>query len=316
MASKYLQIDLQDVKTISIAARQNKVNRDDFALLPQGDFSILNFINCLPHQLAANDFRSIVRLIKRAHTLGKPIIWMIGAHVIKTGLSPLLIELMKTGFISTIAMNGAGAIHDSELAQGHGTSEDVEKNLADGSFGMAKETGEFLNKVTLEAKTKKLGFGEALGQRLLSQVNRAKEVSLFATAYELNIPATVHVAIGTDIVHQQPTANGAAIGDASFRDFKILTSVITKLDSGGVVLNVGSNVLLPEVFLKALTIARNVGHSVKDFTTANFDMIQHYRPRMNVVQRPVKTGGQGFSFTGHHELMIPLLAWSLLSDIV
>lgn len=313
MASKYPQIDLQAVQTIPLASRENKVSPDDFAGLPREGGSIHDFINSLPHQLIANDFRALIEKMKTARTMQKPIIWMMGAHVIKVGLSPILIELMKKGFISAIAMNGAGAIHDSELAMGAGTSEDVEKNLADGTFGMARETGAFLNSVARKAHAEKLGFGEAVGQELLQTFNNVLERSIFANAYHLNIPATLHVALGTDIIHQQPGADGIALGDASFRDFKIFTHVVSHLGSGGVVLNVGSNVILPEVFLKALTIARNLGHEVQDFTTANFDMIFHYRPRVNVVQRPVKKGGSGYNFIGHHEIMVPLLAWALLS---
>ncbi|OQY26744.1 MAG: hypothetical protein B6244_12705 [Candidatus Cloacimonetes bacterium 4572_55] len=312
MTSKYPQIDIDKVTTIPISRRQNKVNPSHFARVPERDFSIDHFIDCLPSQLAATDFRSLLKHIHQAKSKHKPIIWMMGAHVIKVGLSRLIIKLMQRGFVTALAMNGAGAIHDAELATGSGTSEDVEKNLADGTFGMARETGRFLNNAATVARDLKLGFGESVGRELCKLAKTTTHVSLFANAYRLDIPATLHVAIGTDIIHQQPTADGAALGDASYRDFKIFAQVVSGLGNGGVVLNIGSNVLLPEVFLKALTVARNVGGSVSDFTTANFDMIQHYRPRVNVVQRPIKTGGQGYNFIGHHELMIPLLTWSLL----
>ncbi len=314
MSSRYPQIHIENVTTIAIGGRQNKVRPEDVARLPHGDFSIANFVQSLPRQLIGNDLRRFVDLVRAARANGKPIIWMMGAHIIKVGLSPLIIELMKKGFATTLAMNGAGIIHDSELASGVGTSEDVERNIADGTFGMARETGDFINGCALIARQEELGLGETVGRELLQRYSEARGVSLFANAFDLGRPATVHVAIGTDIVHQQPTADGAAIGDASYRDFKILAAVIANLGEGGVVINAGSNVLLPEVFLKALTVARNLGHSVKNFTTANFDMIQHYRPRVNVVQRPVAAGGQGFAFTGHHELMIPLLAWILLNE--
>lgn len=315
MVSAYPAIDLQAVTTIPIESRMNKVNAADFACLPRGNFDIGHFIDALPRQLKGNEFRELINLLKLARNNRKPIIWMMGAHVIKVGLSPLIIELMRTGFITAIAMNGAGAIHDSELARGYGTSEDVEQNLKDGSFGMARETGEFLNSAAAWAQTHGLGFGEAVGSELLNLQCASLDNSIFAWAYQLRIPVTVHIAIGTDIIHQHPNVDGAALGETSMRDFKIFAQVVSRLNNGGVVMNVGSNVILPEVFLKALTVARNIGHEVTNFTTANFDMIQHYRPLLNVVKRPLGLGGQGFSFTGHHELMIPLLTWALLHDL-
>jgi hypothetical protein len=257
--------------------------------------------------LVARDLKSLASDIVRAHRQRKPVVFMMGAHVIKVGLSPLLIDLMECGIITAIALNGAGIIHDSELALFGITSEDVAANLFDGTFGMAKETGEFLNNAVKQGRNDGLGLGESVGKSLLEANAPNLSVSIVAKAYQMGIPVTVHVGVGTDIIHQQPSADGAAIGELSHRDFKILARHLTDLD-GGVVLNIGSAVVLPEVFLKALTVARNLGYPCKTFTTANFDMIQHYRPRLNVVTRPTMGGGQGYTFTGHHEIMIPLLA--------
>jgi hypothetical protein len=234
------------------------------------------------------------------------VIALIGAHVIKVGLSPLLIDLLKRKIVTCLAMNSAAAIHDVELALWGKTSEDVESNLRNGTFGMARETGEFINGTLKRGmESGDAGYGEVLGTALRNAPN--KGLSLLATCCRLRLPVTVHAAIGTDIVHQHPTMDGASAGELSFRDFKVLCNVVKDLRGGGVVINIGSAVLLPEVFLKALTVARNLRFPAKGFTTANFDMIQHYRPRMNVVQRPTNTAGRGFMFTGHHEIMIPLL---------
>jgi hypothetical protein len=231
---------------------------------------------------------------------------MIGAHVIKVGLAPLLVDLLERGVLTCVAMNSAAAIHDVESAKWGTTSEDVEANLLDGTFGMAKETGDFINGVLAEAMASRedRGYGEALGAKLQDAPHRAQ--SVLATCYRLGVPATVHAAIGTDIIHQQPTMNGAATGELSFRDFRVLANVVKDL-KGGVMMNIGSAVILPEVFLKALTVGRNLGYGASGFTTANFDMLQHYRPRVNVVARPTKGSGKGYMFTGHHEIMIPLL---------
>jgi hypothetical protein len=234
---------------------------------------------------------------------------MMGAHVIKVGLSPVVVDLLKRNIITAVAMNSAAAIHDVETAMWGRTSEDVARNLLDGTFGMARETGEFINSALTEAfRESDMGYGEALGKRLLEADAPNASVSLLATCYGLNIPITVHAAIGADIIHQQPSMDGAATGELTFRDFQILCQTCKSLTGGGAVLNVGSAVILPEVFLKALTVARNLGAKAGKFTTAVFDMSSHYRPRMNVQLRPTQGGGRGFYFTGHHEIMIPLLA--------
>ena len=301
------QIDLSKVKTISIKNRKSKVQFEDFSKVydPRKE-SFTAFIKSLPHILVAEDLRKFVDDVVVAHRHHKPVVAMIGAHVVKVGLSPLLIDLMQRKIVTCVAMNSATAIHDAETALWGRTSEDVEENIRDGRFGMSKETGDFINGTLVRSSLEQnVGYGEALGKALQRSPNATK--SILATCYRLDIPATVHAAIGTDIVHQQPSMSGAATGELSFRDFKILCNVVKDLTSGGVVMNIGSAVLLPEVFLKSLTVARNLGHKARGFTTANFDMIQHYRPRMNVVHRPTRDGGTGYMFTGHHEIMIPLV---------
>ncbi len=291
-----------------MAKRGSKVKSQQFARVLPGRASFEAFWDSLPRLLASDDLRALVRAIAQARRKKKPVIVMMGAHIVKCGLSPLLIDLMEQEVITALAMNGAVAVHDCEMALFGATSEDVSQGLRDGSFGMARETGEFYNRAAQEATLKKTGLGESLGVLL----NRAKgahlELSLLAAASRSGVPATVHVAIGTDIVHQHPSADGAALGAASFEDFLRFAGEVAKLSPGSVVLNLGSAVIMPEVFLKALTVARNLGHPARGFTTANFDMIQHYRPRVNVVQRPVEGGGKGYALTGHHEIMIPLLA--------
>lgn len=306
--SRYQEIQIEKVKTYSISQRKSKVEIDDLAAIFKSGESFKTFFNSLPNILKVTDLKRLVELIVQAQNKGKPVLVMMGAHVIKCGLNPILIDLMRSGIVSGLALNGAGAIHDSELAYWGTTSEDVAEGLANGSFGMARETGEILNDTIAAAKNSEMGFGEALGKRIADESPEFVQYSLLATGYELGVPVTVHVGIGTDIVHQQPNADGAAIGELSLRDFRIFANEVSHLGDGGVVLLFGSSVLLPEVFLKALTVARNLGHPAHNFTTANFDMFMHYRPRVNVVERPVMTGGQGFQFIGHHEIMIPLLA--------
>jgi len=309
--SRFPQIDLAQVKTYPVQQRHSKVHREEIAQpFRRGEF-FETFFHSLPNILAAKDLRELVQHILNAKENGKPIIVMMGAHVIKVGLSPVLIDLMHKGFITCLAMNGAGVVHDSELALLGQTSEEVAEGLADGTFGMARETGEFINHAVARGRAKELGFGETVGEAIAAMQTENVKLSLLAAAHALNIPATVHVAIGTDIIHQHPSADGAAYGELSFRDFKIFTAQVAKINEGGVVLNLGSNVLMPEVFLKALTIARNVAPPVNNFFTANFDMFNHYRPRVNVVQRPTMQGGKGYNFIGHHEIMIPLLAAAL-----
>lgn len=302
----YKQIDLSNVKTISIATRKSKVRIKDFARVFEPKQSFSKFVNTLPHILVAEDLRKFVEDVVKSVKKRKPVIAMLGAHVIKVGLSPLIIDLLKKKIITCVSMNSAAAIHDVETAKFGMTSEDVEENMRDGKFGMSKETGEFINAVLSNTYGfDDVGYGEALGKAL--QKSRNARLSILATCYRLGIPATVHAAIGTDIIHQQPTMDGAATGELSFRDFKVLCNVVKDLRGGGVVMNFGSAVIMPEVFLKALTVARNLGYNARGFTTANFDMIQHYRPRMNVVSRPTKNSGTGYMFTGHHEIMLPLL---------
>jgi hypothetical protein len=303
----FKQINLRSVKTIPIGRRKNKVRLDDFARPydPQKE-KFGDFVRSLPHILVAEDLRLFVDDVVRAARGGKPVIVLIGAHVIKVGLSPLLIDLLKRKVISCLAMNSAAAIHDVEISLWGKTSEDVEANLKDGSFGMARETGDFINGALARGWVEdRAGYGEVLGRALRKSPNR--RLSLLATCYELKVPVTVHAAIGTDIVHQQPSMDGASTGELSFRDFKVLANVVKDLRGGGVVMNIGSAVILPEVFLKTLTVARNLGFKAQGFTTANFDMIQHYRARMNVVHRPTREKGKGYLFTGHHEIMIPLV---------
>jgi hypothetical protein len=305
--SHYPKIDLSAVRTISITQRKSKVRPQGFArVFDPAKEPFRAFLRSLPHFLAADDLRTFVDDIVRARRRKRPVIAMIGAHVIKVGLSPLLIDLLERGIITCLAMNSAAAIHDVETAKWGTTSEDVEENLGDGTFGMARQTGEFINGSLSSAMAGggEMGYGEALGARLQDAPRRAK--SILATCYRLGVPATVHAAIGTDIIHQQPTMDGAATGELSFRDFRLLCNVVKDL-RGGVVMNIGSAVILPEVFLKSLTVGRNLGFKAKGFTTANFDMLQHYRPRMNVVARPTKAAGRGYLFTGHHEIMVPLL---------
>ncbi|MBI4535761.1 MAG: hypothetical protein HY708_05745 [Ignavibacteriae bacterium] len=308
--SKFKRVDLLKVKTISIKDRQSKVSRKDFAKPFDGVAgSFASFVESLPHILVADDLRKVVDDIVTSRKKNKPVILMMGAHVIKVGLAPVLIDLLKRGAITAVAMNSAGAIHDVESAMWGQTSEDVAANMVDGRFGMARETGEFINGALTEAfHESDMGYGEALGKRLLDRDASNVDISLLATCYSHNIPVTVHTAIGADIIHQQPTMDGAATGELTLRDFKTLCEVCKGLEGGGVVLNLGSAVIMPEVFLKALTVARNLGAKATRFTTAVFDMLNHYRPTMNVKIRPTQDGGRGYYFTGHHEIMIPLLA--------
>ncbi len=306
--SKYPQIDLGKVRRYSIQQRYSKVHRESLARPHREGSSFADFFASLPDILVAHDLREFVDRIVTARRKNKPLIFMMGAHVIKVGLTPVLVDWMENDVVTCLAMNGAGIIHDTELALFGQTSEEVADGLADGSFGMARETGQFLNEAIQTAQEKQQGLGETVGQMLLEAKAPGASHSLLATAYRLSIPATVHVAVGTDIIHQHPDADGAAIGDASFRDFRIFAAHVAGLDDGGVVINFGSNVIMPEVFLKALTVARNIHGRVQDFFTANFDMFHHYRPRVNVVQRPTLLGGKGYQFVGHHEIMLPLLA--------
>jgi len=309
--SNYQKIDLNKVKTYSIKGRKSKSQIENFGKPVSSLKDVSGFLESLPKCLKADDFKKLLSSIIKAKRMGKPIIFMFGAHVIKCGLSPILIDLMKNDFISLLATNGAGAIHDFEIAFWGKTSEEVEESIQDGSFGMAFETAEIFNQVSLFAQKENMGLGEAIGKRIWELKAKFRKYSLLANAFKLRIPVTVHVAFGTDIVHQHPNFDPSSTGRATHIDFEILANEVSKLNNGGVVLNFGSAVILPEVFLKALSVARNIKGGVGNFTTANFDMIQHYRPNVNVVSRPTLKSGQGFFFSGHHEIMLPLLAWAL-----
>lgn len=301
-------INLDKFRTISIKDRKSKVSIKDFSPVINSD-NFEDFILGLPNMLAAKNFKEIVNAILKAHHNKKQISVMMGAHVIKCGLSLWIIELMKKGVINSIAMNGAGIIHDTEIALFGVTSEDVETNLKTGDFGNAKETADFISSATQKAASENIGLGESVGQKLLTSPN--VNYSILANAVKLKIPVTVHVSIGSDIIHQHPNANGADIGKASYNDFKKFIGIIADLE-GGVLLNFGSAVVLPETFLKALNAARNLGFKVDNFTAVNFDMLQQYRQHENVTKRPVTNGGTGYNITGHHEIMIPLLAKAIL----
>jgi hypothetical protein len=304
----YDEIDLSNVRTYSAEKRASKVTTQLEGKPLRAGMTVREFIDGLPSVLKANELKSVARAVVRARSKGKPVIVMLGGHVIKTGCSPILADLAANGYIQHFASNGSAAVHDTELAQCGHTSEDVAAHLSDGSFGMAADTAALINSAARRAVQTGEGFGEAVGAMLVEQTSPHLERALLASCYALKIPYTLHVALGTDIVHQHPTADGAAIGEASLRDFRILAKTVSRLGQGGVVLNLGSAVIMPEVFLKALAVARNLGGPLVDFTTANFDMIQHYRPRVNIIERPVLDGGHGYALTGHHEIMIPLLA--------
>ena len=310
---QYQPIDLTPLRMLSLADRKSKVSASDFARAAAAGLSFAQFVDGLPNILFGQDFRAVVEAVSAARRGRRPVILGLGAHVIKCGLSPVLIGLMERGIITCIAMNGAGSIHDVEIALTGQTSEDVAAGLRDGAFGMARETGELIQQAIADAG-EDVGLGLAIGRRLLRVPTPNTHLSLLATAARLQIPATVHVAIGTDIVHMRAGARGAEIGQASFTDFRLFTAVVKDL-RGGVYLNAGSAVILPEVFLKAFTIAQNLGARLGDFTTVDLDMISHYRPTVNVVRRPAAVGGRGFSLNGRHEILVPLLACAVLEKL-
>ncbi len=307
-------LDFSNLNTYSVHDRHSKVTVEDFARPVRPGMTVRELIDNLPKQFAGVDFPEFIDRVVAAIRNERPVLLGMGAHVIKVGLNPILIDLMERGVISAIALNGAGIIHDTEIAMVGRTSEDVACVLGAGAFGAARETGEVLNQAINQGAKEGIGLGEAVGNQLLKQDFPFNEQSLLAQARRMNIPVTVHVAIGTDIIHIHPDADGAAIGQCSHYDFRVFCRLISGLE-GGAYLNVGSAVLLPEVFLKALTVVRNLGHEVKRFTTANFDFIRGYRPATNVVHRPTLEGGKGFNFTGHHELMIPLLAAAIVDRL-
>jgi hypothetical protein len=311
--SKYAKgpMDFALLKTVSLAERGGKVKIADFASPYRKGSGVNGWLDSLPHILAGDSFRALVEALAAARDKRRAIIWGLGGHVIKCGLAPVLADLMRRGYATAFALNGAAAIHDFEIALAGHTSEDVEAVLPDGRFGAAEETGREMNRAIEEAYAEGLGMGEALGRRLAAAPHG--DFSLLVQAYRQAVPVTVHVAVGTDTPHMHPTANGAAMGSASHRDFRLLCAYVADLNEGGAYLNVGSAVLLPEVFLKTVSAVRNLGHPLANFTTANFDFLQHYRPRVNVVERPhAHSGGAGYAITGHHELTIPLLAAALI----
>ena len=306
-------LDLKGTRTYPLASRVSKVSVADFGKPHARGATVARFASSLPRILAADQLREVAERVARGRDKHRPLIWGMGAHVLKVGLAPLIIDLMERGFITAIALNGAGIVHDFETAVAGQTSEEVDAVLGSGEFGMARETGEEINRAIVLGDRDGLGLGASVGRYIeRRRGTRYKRLSILAAAWRLGIPATVHVAIGTDIVHMHPSCDPAAVGRGSHLDFRILAAEVARLGGGGVYLNVGSAVLLPEVFLKAVTLARNLGHTLKDFTTANFDFIQSYRPNTNVVNRPTKGVGRGYSLTGHHEIMIPLLAAMLV----
>lgn len=300
---------LNKINTYELATRPSKVTIKDFAKPIETDDSLKNFLDKLPDILAVQSLRQLAGQIKRAKELKKPIIWGIGGHIVKTGLAPVIIDLMKRGFVSAIASNGSVLVHDCEIALVGFTSEDVDATLGKGDFGAAKETGEILNSAAQHGQQDNIGLGEAMGREISGKDAKHAEVSLLCQTYKYEIPFTAHLTIGADIGHFHKSCDGAALGATSHTDFRLLCSIIKEMNGGGVYLNLGSAVVLPEIFLKAVTVVRNLGFPLEDITTANFDFIQHYRPTTNVVRRPTADGaGRGFSLTGHHEILIPLLA--------
>ena len=306
-------LSLEEVSTYPLKERPSKVTVRDFARPLEPDASLKNFLRTFPNILAARTLRELAAQIRRARELRKPIIWGIGGHVIKTGLADIITDLMRRGFVTAIAANGSVLVHDAEIALVGSTSEDVDASLGAGAFGAAEETGKLLNHAAREGARDGIGLGEAMGRALLALRPRHRDHSLLCTAYQMCVPFTAHVAIGADIAHFHPSADGAALGAATHTDFRLLAELVRRMNGGGVYLNIGSAVVLPEVFLKAITLVRNLRHPLSDFTTANFDFIQSYRPLTNVVRRSTTGGaGRGYSITGHHELTIPLLAAEIL----
>ena len=312
--SDHARVDLSRVQRYSIKKRANKAEIKAFGK-PLAGTGAGKFLQSLPQFLKASDLIEFIDAVAAARRRERPFHLLLGAHTIKVGLAPIFIDLMKRKIVTGFSFNGAGLIHDLELAFFGGTSEDVQKGLKDGSFGMVKETAELYAAVTRLAIAEDIGLGEACGRFIVRSKAANASYSVFAQAYRLNLPATVHVAIGTDIVSQHPEFDAAAVGQASYTDFRILAALCGDLDRGGALANIGSAVILPEVFLKALTVARNLNKGKSRLTTANFDMIEHYRPRGNVVTRPTMGAGKGYNFIGHHEIMIPLLAWGLKDRI-
>jgi len=307
-------IDFKKLKTYSLKSRKSKVNINDFCLEYKEDPKFLDFYDAIPGILAGRDFKELVQRIIEARQNNRHVIIGMGAHSIKVGLSPLFVQLMKKNVVTGFAMNGACLVHDFEIAYAGMTSEDVDRAIKDGSFGMAEETGRIINEAIKNGAKKNKGIGTSVGEAIWRMKPRYMNLSILANAYHLKIPVSVHIALGTDIIHFHRSADASAIGKGTMLDFKNFASLVSEL-SGGVFINIGSAVIIPEVFLKAITIARNLGNEVSNFTTANLDFIQHYRPLTNVVRRPTSGSGQGISLTGHHELMVPLLFWSVMAKL-
>jgi len=308
-------LSLEGVHTYPLSSRPSKVTVAEFAKPITEDLSLRDYLRSLPNILAVQSIREIATRMRRGRELGKPIVWGIGGHVIKTGLSPIIIDLMSRGFVNAIAGNGSVLIHDAEIAMVGSTSEDVDATLGEGAFGGADETGRLLNQSAREGARAETGLGEALGRALLAMKPKHENLSLLCAAYKSKVPFTAHLTIGGDIAHFHPQADGGALGATSHTDFRLLAEIVRRMNGGGVYLNIGSAVTLPEVFLKCVTLVRNLGHELNDITTANFDFIQSYRPLTNVVRRPTADGaGKGFAITGHHELTIPLLAAELICE--
>ncbi|HSA87612.1 MAG TPA: hypothetical protein VLE46_15660 [Nitrospira sp.] len=309
-------INTSGLKTYPLKKRHSKVRLSDLAEPWKDGGSFSTFYSRLPNILAVKTLRAVTRAIVKAHRRRRPVIVGIGAHVIKVGLTPIITDLMERRIVTAVAMNGAGIIHDFELALMGQTSEEVDAEIDEGRFGMAEETGRILNEAIARGAKEGQGLGEAIGRYVNQMAGKFpnRTVSILSTGARLGIPVTVHVAVGTDIIHMHPSADGAAIGATSLLDFRRLTAVVAGME-GGVYLNIGSAVILPEVFLKTLSLGRNLGHSIADITTVNMDFLPHYRPQTNVVRRPTQKGGQGYSLTGHHEIMLPLLAAAVLEEL-
>ena len=306
-------IDLSGVTTYPIAERNNKVSlKNDFAGDITAGMSVSELLQTMPNQLGGESLNAVINAVVKARRNGKPVVVALGGHVIKCGLQPVLKKLIEADIITAVAMNGSATIHDYEISLIGETSEDVGAVLHCGTFGMAEETGRDINAALKAGVADGVGYGEALGRFIVESNNHHRAFSLLANCYEKGIPATVHVAVGTDIIHQHPDCDGAILGQATFTDFRLFTTVVSTLGNGGVFINIGSAVIMPEVFLKALSIAQNMGYHVDGFTTANFDMTQHYRPLQNVVKRPTAGDSRGLTITGHHEIMVPLLAAGIL----
>jgi hypothetical protein len=314
MSQPFKPIDLSGVQTYPLSGRASKVDVAAFAGPWESGGRLSEFFQCLPRILGADDLRTVIGAVAAAHRQGRTVMMAMGAHVIKVGLNPVVIDLMRRGILSAVAMNGAGIIHDLEVALAGKTSEDVAAALGDGSFGMARETAAHINAALQDADRGSLGLGEAVGRRIADQAMPFAELSILRAGIRYGVPVTVHLAMGTDIVHMHPGFDPAAAGTASHRDFRIFASVAATLEAG-VYLNVGSAVILPEVFLKALTLVRNLGNRVAHLTTVNMDFIRHYRPLTNVVNRPTLEGGRGINLVGHHEIMFPLLAAGIIEAL-